>query len=407
MAARMKACPHCGEMNSERKAECYKCRQPMTGLPQITIPARVLHEKQKVNPEQGTIALPKTEGKTSPLPKFKIPIFPITLRQKSQYYRQMQSLLHAGVPITLAMNYMEKNVAFSLRVMARTIADEIKTGKTLSECMAVHTNIFTEWEIALVKAAELTGALPEIMRQIADTLDLEHDLRARVNSATWSLKATAWVAVLVGLIISGVGTTVGDMEATFNALRNTATQFIILVAVFLVIREVLKSFAQTKTGARIVQTLAVKTPMIGPIIRYMQRIRFARVLSAMFEAGINPGEALVSAARASDDPVLFFRAQEAEKRLQAGEQLTDILTQLEVFPPEMIGLIKAGEMSGSMGQSLLSVASYMEVELEARVKTLPMKLQMLFYAIMVPIVLFILIAFYTRYFESVFNLGGG
>jgi len=406
MAARMKACPHCGEMNSEKKAECFKCRQPMTGLPQITVPARVLREKPKVNPQQATLSLPKTEGKTFTLPKFKIPIFPITLRQKSQYYRQMQSLLHAGVPITLAMNYIEKNVAISLRVMARTIADEIKTGKTLSECMAVHTNIFTEWEIALVKAAELTGALPEIMRQIADTLDLEHDLRSRVNSATWSLKATVWVAVLVGFIIGNLARASG-LEQTLDGLGNAFRQFMFVGAGFLVFRELWKSFAQTRVGARIVQLFAVRTPMIGPIIRYMQRIRFARVLSAMFEAGINPGEALVSAARASDDPVLFFRAQEAEKRLQAGEQLTDILAQLEVFPPEMIGLIKAGEMSGSMGQSLLSVASYMEVELEARVKTLPMKLQMLFYAIMVPIVLFILIAFYTRYFESVFNLGGG
>lgn len=408
MAARMKACPHCGEMNSEKKSECYKCRQTMAPLPSTAMSTRVLREKEKgkVNPLSAVISQKtSSESNTFKLPKISIPIFPVTLRQKSQYYRQLQSLLNAGVPLSLAMNYLERNVSFSLKVMTRTIADEIKTGKMLSESMARHTNIFSEWEIALVKAAELTGALPEVMRQIADTLELEHDLRMRVNSTTMGLKATAWVAVLVGMIISGVGR-VSGVDQVFSFLGDTARQFVIIIAVFLVLKECWKTFAQTRIGARIVQFCAVRTPMIGPIIRYMQRIRFTRVLSTMFEAGINPGEALISAARASDDPVLYQRAKDVEKRLQAGELFSDVLASLGILPPELIYLVQTGEVSGSVGQSLLSAASYMEVELEAQVKTLPMKLQMLFYAVMVPIVLFILIAFYTRYFESVFKLGG-
>ena len=419
MPLEMISCPHCGTQNSANKRVCYHCQQQLKAeepavqrralrpksLPAIQVPQRALQQTTQAG-EAAKVAVPA--AKPAEKPARRAPSFSTgaSLRQRVQFYRQMHGLLRSGIPLGLSLNYVENSIARHLRPVMRAMAEEVQKGNRFSEQMQQFPSLFPEWECSVVKAAELSGTLPHAMDSIASTLELEMDLRQRVSSHTLHLKATAVVFILVLMVVTGVGGAAGgtgNIMAVFNfliasILRTAGIVFAVLIGIRL-----WHIYARTRKGGNIAYAISSRVPIVGPLMKNMMRLRFIRVLEALWQAGVGPLEALETAAHASGSRYVMNKVGENKAKLGEGGTLSDVLEATRILPQEGMYLVRAGENSGTIPEALAKVAEYLELDIKSQVKTLPMKIQLIFYAVIVPAVLALLIWFYTGYFNTILN----
>jgi type IV pilus assembly protein PilC len=321
-------------------------------------------------------------------------IIGVSLRQRAQFYRQLYSTLHAGVPVGLALTTIAQNSAISLRSRIRKLAEHVEKGKLLSEGMAGYPNLFPEWEVSVVYAAEKSGTLPNAMHDIADALEMEWDLRARTRASTFHLKATAFVLILVLLILAAVHS--GTSDQVFAQVGQAAIRFVfVLIGIGLLIYG-WRIIGRFRPMAAAVAAMVPRTPMIGPIWRDMARIRFLRVLATLWAAGVSPIESLEVAARTTGNQHLMNQVRDLSKGLSQGtSSLSSIIAATRFLSPEAVSMLQVGETTGGVAEALEKTAEYYYFELSAQVKTLPHKIQLLMYAVLVPVVFYVMYKFYV------------
>jgi type II secretory pathway component PulF len=407
MAQTMQACPHCGSPNSIKRAQCFQCGKALA-----EVPAPAAEAAPVPAPAPAPAMAPPAVEPTPPTPRPLVPsrrdswintaLVGATLPHRAQMYRQLQNLLRSGIPIVMSLNYLQENVSGPLRAVLRTLQERTQRGEALSACMDDYPNFFPEWEVQLIRAAEAAGTLPEAAGEMANTLELELTLRRRVASGTFYIKAVAVVFVIVFLIVRGVR---GGMSVTdaFTLVTNSSALVFIGIMLLLLLRYFWSVFTRTRRGAAVSYFLTVRTPIVGPLMRNAMRIRFARVLAALWRAGVAPVVALETAAKASGNPFLSHKVQDLLALLGRGSTLSEVIAAMGVFPNEAMYLIRSGETSGNVAESLDKVAEYLQVEVDGQVATLPQKIQLLFYAIVVPFVAWFIISFYGGYFSALLS----
>lgn len=403
MQTRMITCPHCGAANSERKTECYECRKALRTPGEAAAlrkaeapktPQRALLPDEQLAARAP--ANPAAERKTYRAPG----IIGVTLRQRVQIYRQLHSLLKAGIPIGLAFNYLEANVAKYLRPMVHDIGECAQQGIPVSTSMARYHSVFPEWEVNLVRAAEKAGTLPDAMLNISERLEAEMELRYQLRSKLLPLQGTALMFILTILIVMSASQIAGQISNVVPVLTNVGFRFLGIVTAIILFINAWRFWVRSPRGARVSQAIVSRLFLIGPIIQNQMRYRFVQVLGAMWKAGVSPLESLECAARASNNPYLIHRIAEQMNRFGEGATLSEILAATKAFPDEILYMVRSGEESGQVAESLERVSEYIRIELEAQVKTLPARVQFVMYLVIGIAVGWLVISFWTHYFNN-------
>ena len=395
----MMACPHCGAQNSRRKSLCYQCGNRMSTT-EVTskTPRHRFGRRAAVVATNSASSEQMGKQTVEGMRHRKSSVFlGASLRQRAQFYHQMASLLNAGIPLGLALQHSAENCAFQLRPMLTHMSDKISAGGRFSEQLLDYPSIFPDWEVNVVVAAEKSGVLPDAMSNIAQTIEMESNMRSSTFASTFFIMATAVVAVLVLFIVHNVGKVQsGKLMDVFAAVGMAFLYCgLVLLALFAFI-VFWRFFGRSRVGSALIATFMPKIPLIGPILQGLGRIRFVRVLGALWKAGVSPIESLEIAAKTTGN-YHFIRQIEAGtvKLVKGGASISSVLAPTKFLPGESLYLLQTGETSGNVADSLEKIAEYFAVDVQARVKTLPDKLMLLGYAIIVPIVFYILYHFYT------------
>jgi type II secretory pathway component PulF len=221
----MIACPHCGTQNSAQKRVCYHCQAELDSSAHTRDTVRQRKEKSAKDAEH------PGKGRYTANDY----IFGVTLRQRAQVYRQLHSLLNSGIPLGLALGYCAQNCAFQIRNRLKKLADHVQQGKSLSEGMREYPILFPDWECNVVMAAEKSGTLPQAMADIAETIEIEWDLRSRTFVSTLHLRATLLVFVLVAFILASVRQ--GSVSDVMDQVGQAFIRFCIFLAALIAIKQ--------------------------------------------------------------------------------------------------------------------------------------------------------------------------
>ncbi|MHB0938011.1 MAG: type II secretion system F family protein [Armatimonadota bacterium] len=403
MATKMIGCPHCGTPNSERKRICHHCQQEMH------MPALV--HRAAVPQIRRVAAAPAPAARPTPrAPRF-------NMRYRAQFYRQLQAQLNAGIPTSICLINIKEGIAPVLRRMTQNLAEATNQGVMLSAAMARYPQVFTDWEISLVHAGEVAGTLPGAMGDIAEMLEAELNLRMMTGAKTLGLKFTAFVLALVICIVvraKQVLPMLMQSEQQYSAAEVLAKYFLpplnvfgLIVFGFLVLYLCWRVLSSMPPVARFLRPIMYKMPLIGPVMAGAVRFRFLSVLGTLWNAGVAPMEALETAARVSDDPRLMARVAGQLEPLSKGMPLGAVLAATRYFPQDVMYMVTTGESSGSVPEMLRHVSGYLRQDLEDKLKKLPLRAQLLMYAVVVPIVAYFVITTWKWVYEKMFELVGG
>tara|TARA_B100002019_G_scaffold237900_1_gene212843 strand:- start:2234 stop:2863 length:630 start_codon:yes stop_codon:yes gene_type:complete len=157
----------------------------------------------------------------------------------------------------------------------------------------------------------------------------------------------------------------------------------------------LRYYKETPPGRLMWDTLKLKVPVIGSILRRAMLGRFARSFSVMLGAGVPLTQALSLVAEAVDNAWMENRVIEMRRGIERGENLSRVAKQSNLFTPLILQMISVGEETGRVDTLLLEVAEYYERETDYDLKTLTARIEPLMIAVVAVMVLILALGIFT------------
>jgi type IV pilus assembly protein PilC len=296
--------------------------------------------------------------------------------------RQLSVFLRSGVSVLEALVVLSDETTNKL---LRTALDGMRTalesGARFSDAAAQHPELFPVFAVEILRSAELTGNLDEVLDQLADYLEREIETSHRVRSAMAYPLVVMGLAVIVTIIlVVYVLPKFRDFFSSLNAKLPLPTRILLAMANFIsrwgliigivLVMLVVAGFLleRTDTGKEIRDRLILKTPVIGALIHTAIVERFCRLLASMTMAGVGLPEALAVTTAATNNMVFRKGLTQARAAMMRGEGLAVPLAATGLFPGAARQMFAVGENTGNLDDQLQAAANYLDRELDYKIK---------------------------------------
>ena len=302
----------------------------------------------------------------------------LSAKQLALFTRQIASLMTVS-PLEEALRTIARQTEQPrARAILSSVHAGVVEGLPLAEAMRREQPSFPPVYRAMVAAGENSGTLPAIANRLADLLERQAQVRGRIVAALAYPMVLSLVALLVvtGLMISVVPRVVEQFD---NASRQLPllTRVVIAVSQFLaqwwwalLIVAVLAAFGFVRALRRPTfryrcDSLLLRLPFVGRLLRDVHAAGLARTLATMIEAKLPLVDGLKLATRTVRNTVHRQALEAITEKVRAGGSLSTALREAETFPPLLVYLAASGEAAGQLGPMLERAAEYLEREFES------------------------------------------
>ena len=299
------------------------------------------------------------------------PIFSgVVFKELPPFFRQFATLINAGLPLYQALSSLEAATGNKkLKEIARAGQRQVEAGGKFSDVMAAYPWIFQPLQIELVRAAEQGGMLDLALKQIADYVEHEIEIRRLISKETLYPKIVLFVALMIlgkSALTGGVMAIVGLVLGTLTPLQYLGDTIGALLALLIPIFgcvAIFRLFLFNVPGVReAYDTFKMYVPVTGKITRMFTMARFTRTFASLYRAGFLIPQCLRIAGDASGNAVLRNVARKAIRRTEEGGLVSDALATSNLLPPIALNMFRTGETTGNLDATLDKVADYYEAE---------------------------------------------
>ncbi len=332
------------------------------------------------------------------------------------FLRQLSNLIQAGLPLVKALaNISIQTSNPNLKIVVFALKEKIQKGKMFSEALANYPHIFSALEINMVKSAETSGTLPEVITKIAD-------LKERAIAFTYKIKSALAYPILlltVGILTLFVLTTfvLPKFISLFQDLNQQLpllTQLLITFSLFMekfwmhilflliIFSFSLSNYFKTAAGKLWFDELQLKIPFLRDIIVKVQTGRFARTLASLLENGIPILLALQIISDILDNKVFAREIKNVHLAVSKGQHISIALKDSRLFEKNTLDLISVGEESGRLEEMLFRIAEMNETESSQQIESFVFMLEPALILILGGIVALIVMAILLPIFQMNF-----
>ena len=332
----------------------------------------------------------------------------------SIFSRQLATMLAAGIPLVQSFEIVgsgHENAAMQKLIMA--VKADVEGGSSLAEALAKHPLHFDDLFVNLVEAGEQAGALETLLDKIATYKEKTEAIKKKVKKALTYPAAVLVVAFVVTIILLiFVIPAFEDLFQGFGADLPSFTRMVIDLSQFvrdkgwalaMLIAGAVYAFMYFKKRSRpmrhYLDRMALKAPIIGPILQKSAIARYARTLSTMFAAGVPLVEALESVAGATGNIVYEIGVLQMKDEVSTGQRLQQAMENTDLFPNMVIQMIAVGEESGSLDEMSSKVADFYEDDVDNAVDNLSSLLEPMIMSILGVLVGGLVVAMYLPIFK--------
>jgi type IV pilus assembly protein PilC len=359
----------------------------------------------------------KEKGKEFALPTFG---GKVSTKEQAIFFRQFSVMIDAGLPLVQCLEIMaanQENKAFQ-----RTLTNvrmTVEGGSTLANAMRQHPRVFDDLTTNMVEAGETGGILDIILQRLSAYVEKTVKMRAALRSAL--IYPTAIISISI-LIVGGLLKFVVPMFAKmFDGLgvdlplpTRIVMQFSAFVSntwwvFFLVVGALVfgvKQFRAIPKGRIMWDTMMLKIPKVGDVLRKIAVARSTRTLGTLITSGVPILEGLTITARTSGNAVIEQSLMKVRKSVEEGRTIVDPLKESGVFPNMVTQMIGVGEATGAMDAMLQKIADFYEDEVDVATKNLLTMLEPLMMAFLGVCIGGIVISLYMPLFKMIGKLAG-
>ena len=317
--------------------------------------------------------------------------------------RQLATLLKAGIPLAEALAALgEQADNKKLAMVLVEVREKVTQGTALAETFAAYPKIFPDLYVNMVRSGEAAGNLDAVLLRLADFMDAQNALRAKVVGAlTYPLLmmvlGTIVMGILMVVVVPKITSVFDDLDKSLpwntellifvSGVVGTFWWLLIPAAIFGYLG--VKRWGRRPAGRAFFDRLKLRIWLIGPLVRFIAVARFARTLATMLAAGVPVLNALEIVKKVLNNTVLEKVIEEARDAIREGESIAAPLKRSGQFPSMMVHMVAVGERSGQLEAMLENVAGAYERDVEGKVARLTTVLSPMIIVVMALAVVFI------------------
>src|SRR5450830_916495 len=330
----------------------------------------------------------------------------LTTTELALFTRQLASLLEAGLPLEQAFSaLLEQAERPYLRDLIASIRSEVIGGAAFSDVLSRHPRDFAEIYRALVASGEQIGHLSRVLSRLADYIERRNALVQKVKLAfTYPAIVTVVAFSIVIFLLTYV------VPQIVSVFANTKQKLPLLTIIMLGISDFVRSYGLIVAAVVVALFYAWRTalknpdvklrwhrwlltaPMYGKFERSLNTARFASTLAITTGSGVPILRALQTSRDTLSNMAMRAQVEEAAASVREGVGLARALSAHKHFPPMLIHMIRAGEVTGELPAMLDRASSAQEQDLERRALTIAGLLEPVLILAMGGVVLLIVLA---------------
>lgn len=335
------------------------------------------------------------------------------------FCRQFSTMIDAGLPIIQCLDILQsqqENPTF--KKMLKEIKDSVEGGTTLADSLKRYPKHFDNLFVNMIAAGETGGILDVILKRLSGYLEKAASLKRKVKGAMVYPAITIAVAVIVvAVIMVFVIPVFQRMFQDANMALPAPTMVTIAISNFfkskihwIIIASILFSIAfrkyyKTEKGRLSVDTLALKMPVFGMLIRKVSVAKFTRTMGTMLSSGVAILEALDIVARTAGNKVVENAIYTVRSGIAEGRTMADPLQTSGVFPAMVCQMIAVGESTGALDAMLEKIADFYDEEVDQAVENLTAMIEPMMIVFLGVVVGGLIVSMYLPIFQMASTLG--
>lgn len=308
----------------------------------------------------------------------------ITSKDVIFFTRQLSSMLTSGITLAQSLSIFKNQIKKPQMVsLLEGIISSVEDGKSFSSALEQYPNAFSNIYVSLIKAGESAGLLDKVMGRLAETLEKREKLKSEVRSAL--IYPVIVISLMVVVVIIMMVFVVPQLSTLYDSLNIPlpittqivvfASKFLIkyllvIIVGFIIILFYFNHWRKTEKGKFIVDTLILRIPIFGKLIMQTMMVEFSRTFGLLIGTGSLVIDALNKSREVIGNTIYKNAIKQVAENVEQGVSIGDAMSVNPIFPSILVEMVKIGEQTGKLDDSLMRVSEYFEHEVEQTVKAL-------------------------------------
>jgi type IV pilus assembly protein PilC len=298
--------------------------------------------------------------------------------------RQLATLFQAQVSalriFRLLSNEAENKV---LGAKLATIADDLQSGSSISDAMAKHPKVFSEFYVSMIKSGEESGKLDETFDYLADYLDRNYEITSKAKGALIypAFVVVTFLTVMIlmfTIVIPKISTILVDSGQEIPAYTKVVlgiSNFLVhdgfvLLGLAVIVGYAFVYWVRKPSGKVAFDQFKLGVPYVGNLYRKLYLSRLADNMNTMLASGIPMIRALELTSSVIDNQIYKRLLASSVESVKAGKAVSEALGGNKEIPGIMIQMMKVGEETGELGNILKTLAHFYSREVITAVDAL-------------------------------------
>jgi len=335
------------------------------------------------------------------------------LRHLAMFSRQLHVLVSTGTPLVDSLGALERQAKQpAWRAVVGDLRLRVEQGDSLSKAMEAHSDYFDSVCRSLLAAGESGGSFDAMLDRLAMLTRKQVQVRTAIRGAMIYPCLLVMVATgVLTLMFTFVLPRFASLFRTLGVPLPPTTQFLMVISDALVhywwamLLGLIASAAgamvwlRGEQGRRAMHTFAVRSPLLGPIVRGFATARIVRVLGVLITGKVPLLESLQLARQTAGNLHYVELVANAEQAVTRGGTISSTFADSNLVTPSLAEAVRSGEQSGQLGTLLLSMADFMDEENEVVVRSLTSILEPVILIILGIVVGFIAMSMFLPLFD--------
>ena len=290
------------------------------------------------------------------------------------FLAQVSTYLKVGIPLADAIRILEKQFKNKkYKRILSTLHYDLTTGRSFSEAMAKQENAFPNLLINMVKTAEMTGELPEILDDMEEYYtEIEETRKAMITAMMYP--------AIIFVIAIGVGTfimlyvvpkfieiyetmdnaKIPGITLAVLALSEFLQKYIIYIGISVVVILIIciYLYKNVKAFRKGVQRLLMHLPVFGDVIIYKEVTTFTKTFASLLSHNVFITDSMEILNKVTNNEIYRELIYDAINNIAQGRPISSAFKDKWAFPIPAYEMIVTGERTGQLPEMMQKISLY-------------------------------------------------
>ncbi|MFV0249964.1 MAG: type II secretion system F family protein [Bacilli bacterium] len=333
------------------------------------------------------------------------------------FLTQLSTYLKAGISLVESLRILQKQFKNKSYIeIFKSIMYDLTMGENLSDALLKQNVAFPKLLINMVKTAEMTGELPEVLDDMANYYTESEQTKKQMTTALMYpslvfVFATAVIVFIMIYVIPQFVTIYENMDASkipaftlaVMAVSEFLQNYFIFVAIGLVVFVFLFMYLykNVKMFRTITQWIMMHIPVIGETIIYNEVTMFTKTFSSLLSHNVFITESMEVLNKITNNEIYKMLILDTITNLAKGDKISTAFKDHWAFPIPAYEMLVTGERTGEMPEMMKKVSTYyqsLHKDQVARIKTFIEPILTVFLTVVVGLIIMaIIIPMFSMY----------